>query len=629
MRVGLEFGTSSCTWRTIMRVGIGSISGQGQHILDAHFFSWLDHSASCGDTSVQLWWTDWVAAGSSVTWNNTNSFGMSGFWNQNLDTEAGHANESGTPVSQGGCGPVQPDMRMEFSGSYLINVVQGTVNGSCGCLALGIKAVVENDQTKWKRFYPTDTVGNSLKSFLWVKHDRLPNTPVVQALSPNFCYQACSSPAVVRSTTPSLLVMVSDPDLGQLSTTFEIRAGASDTATLVTDNAAAPTVAASGQAASWTVPSGKLADSSTYYWRARSRDEPGLFGGWTPWQTLTVDTSPPGVTSVGSTQYPFKQWGAVVGTQGVFTLSGGSDVAEFTWSVDGGSSTTVTATGTTTKTAPVTHAPPMDLVHTLHAVAKDVAGNTGPTYDHQFWVSPVPARCWYWTLDETTGNAAAESGKAACTPTDASVSSVPGTLFGSVGFAAGHLGNAAMFTGGGIGTGQPVVDTDKSFTVAAWVQPTNLAAGDQTAVAEHGAVTSRFQLGYDKDANAGAGGWCFAMRAADSAAANPVSACATGTVPDSSEHTHPPTNDVWVHIAGVYNASTGKIQIYVMGDPDTCFGEMVEQSFAGSWTTTQELMIGRAKLAGTAAEYWTGGVDELRVYPIALSATTICQLASQ
>jgi hypothetical protein len=42
----------------------------------------------------------------------------------------------------------------------------------------------------------------------------------------------------------------------------------------------------------------------------------------------------------------------------------------------------------------------------------------------------------------------------------------------------------------------------------------------------------------------------------------------------------------WVHLAGVHEhdtaTNTGTNRVYVMGDPDSCGGEMVEAAYAGS-----------------------------------------------
>jgi hypothetical protein len=447
-----------------------------------------------------------------------------------------------------------------------------------------------------------------------------PDAPVAQPVSD--CYLACTSPAVVRTTQPTLTVAVSDADGGILSTVFEVRTAPSRGGRLVASNAQAPALSPSGGQAGWTVPAGRLDHGGTYYWTARSTDEGGRTGPASSWQTLAVDTEAPVTVSVASPQYPFKQWGAPVGTPGDFTFVGSSDTAEFRWSVDGGSSSTVTATGDP-KTATVRYTPLVDLVHVMHVTTLDIAGNTSATFDYEFWVSPPPALCWYWRLDESSGTIAADSGGDLCPGTPPA----PGSLVGAVDWTTGHVGNAAVFTGGAITMGRPVVDGNASFTIAAWVNPANIAAGDQTAVALLGSTGSRFQLHYDAEANAGAGGWCFSMSAADGDA--PVSACATGTLPDDSGATHEPRNGEWVHLAGVYNAPAGTIEIHVMGNQAFCSGELVRAPFTGSWTSFEDLVMGNAKAAGTVTERWHGAVDDVHLYQRVLSGASICVLAAQ
>ncbi len=119
--------------------------------------------------------------------------------------------------------------------------------------------------------------------------------------------------------------------------------------------------------------------------------------------------------------------------------------------------------------------------------------------------------------------------------------------------------------------GGPVLDTTKSFTVMAWVKPSELTAanGYMNVISQDGVNTSKFMLRYDKDANGRASGWCFNMRPTDVSGTQPVAACATGTVGSS----HPPVVNEWVHLAGVYDATTGVIQIHVMGNQASCDGE--------------------------------------------------------
>jgi hypothetical protein len=417
------------------------------------------------------------------------------------------------------------------------------------------------------------------KSYLIATFDLPPYKPVAQPFTTTAdCYAQCSYPALVRSTVPTLWFNAQSPFGGDLMTAVEIRNAPSDTATIVVANSsfrttvsATPvTVAGTSPAvlAHLQVPAGALSNGNTYYWRGTTSNENSLWSGWSSWYAFTVDTSPPAVASVSSSQYPLKDWGAQVGTPGTFTYSGPSDVYDYTWWVDGDPAGAATTTATS-----VSHPPATDMVHTFHVKARDKAGNTGGNYDYQFWVKPLANRCWHWKLDESSGTNAADSGNTdvndpVCAPIGTSVTAMPGSLSGGVSFGTGYMGNAAIFTGSGgqITTGSAIVDTTKSFTVAAWVKPSSLAA-DATIISQDGTNTSGFQLNFDKDANSGAGGWCFTVRTSDSATATPTTACADGQVLGM------PTVDVWFHVAGIYDATTQTVTVHVSGGSESCSGE--------------------------------------------------------
>ncbi|MEV6489965.1 LamG-like jellyroll fold domain-containing protein, partial [Actinoplanes sp. NPDC051633] len=584
----------------------------GTKVLKAHIEMLLDHSWSCDSTWVHLYRVGGL--------NGTNGARMA--WSTRplpsgtrIDAWEGHANE------ESGCnGKIEPDAKAVFDGGGVKSDVQYGVSQGWNAYAVGLCACnedggYESTQDRWKKFF-TD------KTYLVATYDKQPDKPAPQPFSKTTdCYKACSSPATVRAVKPVLNAKVTDPYGGNLDVTFEVRATASDTGTLVAGTGTKPVVKASGNVASWQV-SATLRNATTYYWRAKAVDENDLAGDWSGWQTLIVDTAPPALPAVTSDSFPYKEWGALVGTAGQFALSDAStDTADFVWSVDGGASTTTAAAGTP-KSATAPHTPLTDLVHVLHARALDLAGNTSATSDHQFWISSPPSRCSIWTMNEASGTTVADTGKAECSPDDATVATAAGSLTGSATFQAGFSGNAVSFTapGGAVTMAGPVVDTDKSFTVTTWVKPADLARGTQTAISQDGTTASRFQLRYLASANAGRGGWCFAMRGTSEV-------CATGTVADDLGRTHEPVNDTWVHLAAVYNAPAQTMQLHVMGNPTSCAGEMVQAPFTGAADTSGgPLVAGRAQ---AGAEAWTGAVDEVRAYPIALSTTKICQLASE
>ncbi|WP_326552114.1 LamG-like jellyroll fold domain-containing protein [Micromonospora sp. NBC_01813] len=580
----------------------------GAQILAAEITMELDHSWSCGPTWVHLYRTTAMSgtSGSRLAWS-AKPLGSGAVY---LDAWAGNANEAG------GCGSVQPNADAVFEGQNLVDDLQYYANGNWSNYSVGLCACnssneYESTTDRWKQFRTNQT-------YLIATYDKPPNPPVAQPFSTTTdCYQRCVSPAIVRTTRPVLRANVSDPFDGTGPTIFEVRTAQSDTATVVTDNRPGMTWTALPATAAWQVPAGAFVNGGTYHWRAKSRDENFLWGDWSTWQTLTVDTTPPGISPPTSTDYPQESWGAEVGTAGTFTLTGTSDVADFIWWVGTGPATTVTGTGTGTRTATISHTPTTDMVHTLYARALDLAGNSAGTVEHQFWVSPPPNKYAHWRLDETSGTVAADAGNA-----QGSALST-GTLAGPASFGPGYLGRALTLAGPGaqMTSNGPVLDTTRSFTVMAWVRASDLTAGSvQTILSQDGDTASRFELQYRADANGGAGGWCFTMRAQETSA-TPVSACAEGILQAL------PAEDAWVHLAGAYDPVSGLISAYVMGDTLTCAGETAQASFAGSWAATGSFVIGRGRAAGANTGQWHGAVDDVFAYQRLLSSYEICQQA--
>jgi hypothetical protein len=164
----------------------------------------------------------------------------------------------------------------------------------------------------------------------------------------------------------------------------------------------------------------------------------------------------------------------------------------------------------------------------------------------------------------------------------------------------------ARFDGtGSINTSVPVVATGlhpetaqrRSFAVAAWIRVTDLSA-NRTAVSQQGVSKSMFELGYQ----IGEHNYCFSMFATDTTTAVGTRACATAPVVAGE----------WVHLAGVYDAETGTMTLYVHrkdenGFVDPAKTEVRTASFTSVWDTTGAFTIGRA-IAGAA---FVGDVDEV------------------
>jgi hypothetical protein len=150
----------------------------------------------------------------------------------------------------------------------------------------------------------------------------------------------------------------------------------------------------------------------------------------------------------------------------------------------------------------------------------------------------------------------------------------------------------------------PAVDTNESFTVAAWVR-LNSVSGIQTIAAIDGTNISPFYLQLN------GGVFRFDQRTSDSTSSTLVQR--TGLAP---------VINTWYHVVGVYNKQAGTIQLYVNGVSQ---GTAVAGS---SWTATGSTAIGRAKWNGGSVDFLNGAVDEVRFYGRVLSGAEISALAA-
>jgi len=148
-------------------------------------------------------------------------------------------------------------------------------------------------------------------------------------------------------------------------------------------------------------------------------------------------------------------------------------------------------------------------------------------------------------------------------------------------------------------TNEPVVYTDQSFTVSAWVNLSPTVTGNQVAVSQHGTVESGFYLKYEHSD----GYWYLVYGDADGTTG-------TGTLVRSLS---PAVKGSWVHLTGVYDAQAGTIRFYV--------GTALQGTAAVStpWHASGPLSLGRVLWRGILIDYWTGSIDEVRVYQGAIN----------
>ena len=201
----------------------------------------------------------------------------------------------------------------------------------------------------------------------------------------------------------------------------------------------------------------------------------------------------------------------------------------------------------------------------------------------------------YWPFDNSTSY-------------DNSGNFQDGTLNGGATYTTGKQGGAISLNGttACVSSPRPAVRTDGSFTVTAWVNMSNNSS-THTAVSQDGDQSSGFFLQYSPPENR----WAFAMISADSGSATTTRAVSTAA----------PSLSTWVHLAGVRDAAAGVIKLYVNG--------ALQQSVActAAWQANGGVQIGRGKWGGTAADFFPGSIDEVRLFDHALTDAEISSSA--
>ena len=152
-----------------------------------------------------------------------------------------------------------------------------------------------------------------------------------------------------------------------------------------------------------------------------------------------------------------------------------------------------------------------------------------------------------------------------------------------------------------------LVNTSGSFTAAAWVKLNSLD-GFHGILSKDGTHVSSFFLEY----HGGAQRFSFARFASDDAD-SPVAATYAIAAPVAG---------TWYHVAGVHNASTDTLTLYVNG--------VLQQSvsYASGWQAWGSTVIGRTKWNATPVSYLQGSIDDARFYTSALTQPQIQTLVN-
>lgn len=146
-----------------------------------------------------------------------------------------------------------------------------------------------------------------------------------------------------------------------------------------------------------------------------------------------------------------------------------------------------------------------------------------------------------------------------------------------------------------------LVDVSKSFTVTARIS-NSAPKGRQIAVSQGNEKTFSFELGSD-EVN-GKPAWIFRVQTNEQGADNTAqTVVAEGRKMDNT----------WTELTGTYNDSTKMITLFVNGK------QINEAKVPGVYKAPGPLELGRTRAQGNWAGAWSGAMDSIRVYRIALS----------
>jgi Concanavalin A-like lectin/glucanases superfamily/Bacterial Ig domain len=233
--------------------------------------------------------------------------------------------------------------------------------------------------------------------------------------------------------------------------------------------------------------------------------------------------------------------------------------------------------------------------HTLSARARDAAGNVSAAANVAVTVSNTtlsgPIAVYSFNQGSDT------------TAADSSGNGLTGTLFGTAWTSAGKYGNALSFNGTSsyVDLGNPArLNGTGSMTWAAWVLATGTPRDDGQIISKSN-ETGGWQLKTSPDT----GPHTFGVKVSGGAATAQRYSITVRAL------------NTWYHVAGVYNATTLTLDIYVNGILDNGI-------LRGIIPSSQVIPNINANIGRRAAGYYCNGiVDDVRVYDRALSQAEI------
>ena len=239
-------------------------------------------------------------------------------------------------------------------------------------------------------------------------------------------------------------------------------------------------------------------------------------------------------------------------------------------------------------------------VHALTARATDTSGNTTTSVPVSVTVSnavsgPTAPPVAAYAFNEGTGT----------TTADSSGNGLTGTLVNGATWAPGKYGNAVSLDGVNdlVDLGNPpALQFGGSMTISGWINAGTFPTDDAVIVSKK----TVDGIGYQLDTTQDSGSRTVGFKLTNSAGADMIRYGAT-----------PLQANTWYHVAGVYNAASQTMDVYLNGVLDN--GAQV-----GTITTTQQTSTANVNIGQRAGAYsFAGLIDEVRLYGRALTGPEI------
>ncbi|WP_433334999.1 LamG domain-containing protein [Spirillospora sp. CA-294931] len=600
--------------------------------------TWTSDWSCTAKPDVELWQISGING--NETWNN---FTGSDQWLVRQDTR-------NASLGHDGCG----SKSLEFNA---LAATRRAAAGGWNGLALGLKAPSDSEgsNSSWMRY--------KLDPKLSIYYNQRPNQPSQMKISGKAC-SATTWPLIGKISerqAPVVTAVGTDPDgvKGQKLTAMEFEWGKYDPATKTYTQLGSPFDAHddySGRIWQTEIPQDKSQSlaNGTYYVKARSydtwkMDEQGV-GYWSNTCFFKSDATVPDekviitpVAGDGESEpvYDAVNWRGGVNQPGWFELKAppvgaANDVAYYQWSLGHDQVTTRVDAGTDAdRTAKIRVTPSQFGPTVLYVKAYNLAGNTGGSlFPFTFNVQAVDCgegayrpcpkmSAGFWTMGEGSGGVSQDlSGKG------------HPLMFGApAAWAEGRpgLGKAIVFDGitacgntsatvvscpNNPGAKVPVIRTDQSFTVSAWVNLRSLPRRNMAVVSQAGVHGAGFSLYYkyisDTDRR-----WSFIMTEKD-------------LLPSDSDYNarrsmsnteYPAEQGVWTHLAGVYDATHGTLSLYVNGKNVGESDASQPGGFRALWSAGGSVQVGRTWYNDRYTDYLDGHIQDVHIYPGAFSQT--------